>query len=135
MTRITISIRTLRLPALFLVFIFAALAASAQQTTTVPSRRQPGTAADAAVFADDTGGPGSRDLSQSHMLHEMSRDRNALRQKEIVDDTNHLMDLVKQLKDAVDKSSKDQLSLSVVNTATEIERLAKSVKEKMRDGQ
>jgi hypothetical protein len=65
----------------------------------------------------------------------MSRDRNVLRQKEIIEDTNHLMDLVKQLKDAVDKSSKDQLSLSVVNTAGEIEKLAKSVKDKMRDGQ
>ncbi|HVU00085.1 MAG TPA: hypothetical protein VHE33_21480, partial [Acidobacteriaceae bacterium] len=68
-------------------------------------------------------------------LREMSRDRNKLRQKEIVEDTNHLMDLVRQLKDAVDKSNKDQLSLSVVNTATEIEKLAKAVKEKMRDGQ
>jgi selenocysteine lyase/cysteine desulfurase len=69
------------------------------------------------------------------MLKDMSRERNNLRQKQIVDETNHLLDLAKQLKDAVDKSSKDQLSLSVVNTATEIEKLAKVVKEKMRDGQ
>ena len=69
------------------------------------------------------------------MMKDMTRERNAIRQKQIVDDTAQLLDLAKQLKDAVDKSSKDQLSLSVVNTATEIEKLAKVVKEKMRDGQ
>lgn len=72
---------------------------------------------------------------RDHMLRNMSRERNEIRQKEIVDDTQQLLDLAKQLKDAVDKSSKDQLSLSVVNTAAEIEKLAKTVKEKMRDGQ
>jgi hypothetical protein len=69
------------------------------------------------------------------MLKDMSKERNAIRQKEIIDDTEHLLDLAKQLKDAVDKSSKDQLSLAVVNEAAEIEKLAKVVKEKMRDGQ
>ena len=74
------------------------------------------------------------DPGQAHMLREMAKERNVLRQKEIIDDTNQLLDLAKQLKDAVNKSSKDQLSLNVVNTAAEIEKLAKSVKEKMRDG-
>lgn len=69
------------------------------------------------------------------MLREMAKQREVLRQKEIVDDTNHLLDLAKQLKDAVDKSSRDQLSLDVVNTADKIEKLAKSVKQKMRDGE
>jgi hypothetical protein len=75
------------------------------------------------------------DPSQAHMLHAMEKERNVIRQQQIVDETNQLLDLAKELKDAVDKSSKDQLSLAVVNTATEIEKLAKSVKEKMRDGQ
>lgn len=75
------------------------------------------------------------DPEQARMMKDMGRQRNVIRQKEIVSDTEHLLDLAKQLKDAVDKSSKDQLSLSVVNTASEIEKLAKSVKEKMRDGQ
>jgi hypothetical protein len=77
----------------------------------------------------------ANDPNQTHMLHSMAKERNSIRQQQIVDDTNQLLDLAKQLKSAVDKSSKDQLSLSVVNTATEIEKLAKSVKEKMRDGQ
>jgi hypothetical protein len=75
------------------------------------------------------------DPNQAHMLRTMEKERNAIRQQQIVDETNQLLDLAKQLKSAVDKSSQNQLSLSVVNTATEIEKLAKSVKEKMRDGQ
>lgn len=74
------------------------------------------------------------DSSQAHMMREMAKERSVLRQKEIVDETNQLLDLAKQLKDAVDKTDRDQLSLNVVNTAAEIEKLAKSVKQKMRDG-
>lgn len=77
----------------------------------------------------------SADQEQMHIIHNMMRERNLLRQKEIVADTNHLLELAKQLKADVDKSNKDQLSLSVVNTASEMEKLAKAVKEKMRDGQ
>lgn len=133
MTRIAASFRSARLLSMTLAIAAAAFTAHAQQTTSVPSIRQPATAADASGFGNTS--PNPRDPEQSRMMKEMTRDRNALRQKEIVEDTNHLMDLIKQLKDDVDKSSKDQLSLSVVNTATEIEKLAKSVKEKMRDGQ
>lgn len=135
MTRMATSIRSIRLLAIFLAFVFATLAAGAQQSTPVAPNREPrAAAADTSPYAD-AADPLSRDPEQSHMLHEMSRDRNVLRQKEIVEETNQLMDLVKQLKNAVDKSNKDELSLSVVNTATEIEKLAKAVKEKMRDGQ
>jgi hypothetical protein len=83
------------------------------------------------LFADNT----PPDPSQIHMLKTMAKERNMMRQQEIVDDTTQLLDLAKELKAAVDKSSKDQLSLNVVNTAAEIEKLAKSVKDKMRDGQ
>ncbi len=134
MTRTANSIRSTWLPAVFLALIIAAPAASGQQSTPV-TRRQPSTTSTDTTLYSDLAGTPSRDPEQSRMLREMSRDRNLQRQKEIIEDTNHLMDLVKQLKDAVDKSSKDQLSLSVVNTATEIEKLAKAVKEKMRDGQ
>ena len=64
----------------------------------------------------------------------MAEQRNAIRQKQIIDDTQHLLDLARQLKDAVDKSSKDQLSLDVVNEAAEIEKLAKTVKKRMLEG-
>jgi hypothetical protein len=78
-------------------------------------------------------GPGA-DPAREHMMHGMVRARNEERQKEIIDDTQHLLDLAKQLQDDVAKSNKNELSLSVVNTAAEIEKLAKTVKEKMRDG-
>lgn len=134
MIRMATSIRSTRLPAVFLAFVFAALAVGAQQSTPItPNRQASSTGGDTSLYGDAAASL-SRDPEQTRMLHEMSRDRNAVRQKEIVEDTNQLMDLVKQLKDAVDKSSKDQLSLSVVNTATEIEKLAKVVKERMRDG-
>lgn len=120
---------TICLVSMVLVAIaFAAPAARAQQSTVIPTNPNPRVGADG--FNDNP-----RDPEQSRMLKDMTRERNQLRQKQIVEDTNQLLDLARQLKDAVDKSSKDQLSLSVVNTATEIEKLAKTVKEKMRDGQ
>ncbi len=61
--------------------------------------------------------------------------RNIQRQQQIVDDTTKLLQLAQQLKDEVDKSSKNTLSVSVIKKADEIEKLAKTVKEKMREGQ
>ena len=58
--------------------------------------------------------------------------RNAQRQTELVRDTNKLLALAKDLKDEVDKSSKNTLSVDVVKKAAEIEKLAKSVKDRMR---
>ena len=72
------------------------------------------------------------DEQSGSMAEKMARERNAIRHKEIVDDTNRLLALAQQLKEAVDKSSKDELSLDVVKKAAEIEKLAKSVKNKMR---
>jgi hypothetical protein len=114
--------------------VFACSSAHAQQTTPEPMQ-PPRIAAGAGTDASTFGVNNPHDTEQARMLKDMSKERNAIRQKQIVDDTEHLLDLAKQLKDAVDKSSKDQLSLEVVNTATEIEKLAKVVKEKMRDGQ
>lgn len=130
MTRIVPSLRSILLLTMILACAFVPVTTRAQQQQSVPSVRQP-------PLTDDPDSLSSppRDPEQVRMLREMSKDRNAKRQKEIVADTNQLMDLVRQLKDAVDKSNKNELSLSVVNTAGEIEKLAKSVKDKMRDGQ
>lgn len=59
--------------------------------------------------------------------------QNAARQKEIVKDTDKLLDLALELKSDVNKANKDTLSLDVIKKADEIERLAHSVKEKMRN--
>jgi hypothetical protein len=126
-------IQTSRLFAIVLVAAaFASCAAHAQVRT--PPLQVP-----TDPSASDSNPPGLANMppdpNHVRMSKSMAEERNAIRQKQIVTDTQQLLDLAKQLKDAVDKSSKDQLSLSVVNTATEIEKLAKTVKEKMRDGQ
>jgi len=54
------------------------------------------------------------------------------RQAAIKRDTDKLLELATELKDNVDKSSENTLSMDVVKKAEEIEKLAKSVKEKMK---
>ena len=58
--------------------------------------------------------------------------RNLERQKKLQEDTARLLSLANELKADVDKSTKDMLSLDVVRKADEIEKLAHSVKEKMK---
>lgn len=69
---------------------------------------------------------------QRQRLEKMEKARQTDRQKQLVRDTDKLLDLAKQLKEQVDKSDKDTLSIDVVKKAAEIEKLAKSVKDRMR---
>lgn len=62
----------------------------------------------------------------------MAERRNSDRQKTLIADTDKLLALAQQLKVEVDKSNKDTLSIDVVKRAEQIEKLARSVKEKMR---
>ena len=57
---------------------------------------------------------------------------NTLRHKEMSADTEKLLALANELKAAMDKTDKDTLSLDVVKKAEQIEKLAKSVKQKMK---
>ena len=63
---------------------------------------------------------------------EQAKMRNEDRQKRLVEDTTKLLELANELKAAVDKSDKNTLSLDVVRKADEIEKLAHSVKERMK---
>lgn len=54
------------------------------------------------------------------------------RQAQLVADTQKLYELTEQLKAEVAKSNKDTLSLSVIKKADEVEKLARSLKERMR---
>jgi len=56
----------------------------------------------------------------------------AERKKQIADDSAKLLKLATELKAEVDKTTKDELSLSVIRKAGEIEKLAHNVKEKMK---
>lgn len=63
---------------------------------------------------------------------EQSKLRNVERQKQLVADAQKLLSLANELKEDVDKSTKDTLSLDVIRKADEIEKLAHTVKEKMK---
>jgi nitric oxide reductase activation protein len=70
--------------------------------------------------------------AQRHAMLEMQKKANVERQAALKNDTEKLLKLAEELKTSVDKSSASVLSLDVVKKAEEIEKLAKSVKEKMR---
>lgn len=81
------------------------------------------------------GGSNSSDATSPELAKQMAIKRAIQRQQDIVDQTTKLLVLAQELKADVDKSSKDQLSTSVIKKAEEIEKLAKSVKDKMKNGQ
>ncbi|MFB3814017.1 MAG: hypothetical protein ACE14L_07880 [Terriglobales bacterium] len=76
------------------------------------------------------------DENQSQARKEMERRRllelNKQRQMELKRDTDRLLQLATELKLYVDKTNENMLSLDVIKKAEEIEKLAKSVKGKMR---
>jgi len=61
------------------------------------------------------------------------KELNKKRQQDIQNDTQKLFELATELKAAVDKSNENLLSLDVVRKADEVEKLAKRVKEKMKE--
>lgn len=63
---------------------------------------------------------------------ENARRANEQRQLELKRDTDKLMQLTNELKQYVDQTNENILSLEVIRKADEIERLAKNVKIKMR---
>jgi hypothetical protein len=71
--------------------------------------------------------------SEKEMLDRQAREANKKRQEDIRNDTEKLFQLASELKAAVDKSNEHLLSLEVVRKADEVERLAKRVKDKMRE--
>ena len=62
----------------------------------------------------------------------MEKEANKQRQVELKRDTDKLLKLSTELKDYVDKTNENVLSLDVIKKAEEIEKLAHSVKTKMR---
>ena len=82
---------------------------------------------------NEPGNSNSPDPIERRREEKLAKARNSDRQKQLVQDTNKLLSLAKELKESVDKSNADTLSIDVVKKASEIEKLAKSVKERMRD--
>ena len=65
-------------------------------------------------------------------MRDMAKKANLERQAAIKHDTDKLVKLAAQLKDYVDESNENILSMNVLKKAEEIERLAHSVKDKMK---
>jgi hypothetical protein len=80
----------------------------------------------------DKGDNAGADTMQQQMAHDLAKKANEERQRTLKNDTDKLVKLAAELKDYVDKSSADVLSLDVIKKADQIEKLAHSVKEKMK---
>jgi hypothetical protein len=79
-----------------------------------------------------TDSPPEMDENRERMENERLKKANLERQAQLKTDTDKLVKLAGELKDYVDKSNENVLSLDVMKKADEIEKLAKSVKEKMK---
>jgi spore coat polysaccharide biosynthesis protein SpsF (cytidylyltransferase family) len=66
------------------------------------------------------------------MEKDMAKKANQQRQAELKRDTDKLYRLANELKQYVDKTNENVLSLEVLKKAEEIEKLAHSVKDKMK---
>jgi len=72
------------------------------------------------------------DEQRIRMLKEMKKKANEQRQADLKRDTQKLLTLATELKQYVDQSNANVLSLKVISKADQIEKLAHSVKEKMK---
>jgi hypothetical protein len=99
------------------------------QNSTMPPMQPPPSMQPSAPFGEPAN---PADPMARRQQERMEKARNSDRQKQLERDTDKLLELAKELKDEVSKSNKDTLSVDVVKKAAEIEKLAKSVKDRMR---
>ena len=122
---------------LLILLVFACLTLAAWA---VPARSQTADEPQSAnsqypPYSRDIGRPGQRgapNQAEQEMEHERQKKLNQERQADLKRDTDKLFLLATQLKQAVDKSNEHTLSLEVIKKAGEIEKLARSVREKMK---
>lgn len=81
---------------------------------------------------DGSVAPTDVDESRAKLDRDMAKRANLERQASLKADTEKLLKLSSELKDYVDRSNENILSIDVVKKAEEIEKLAHSVKEKMK---
>lgn len=115
--------------ALFICFGIGSLPVHGQDTGGPPVA--PGAAAQFPPHVGDMGQHQPNEAERK-LEREQQKKRNQERQADLKRDTDKLLQLATQLKQAVDKSNEHTLSLEVIKKAGEIEKLAKSVREKMR---
>ena len=100
--------------------LFAFLPANPQEPATEPDPQ----------FTAQRGNPNTWEQDQ---IRKMQRAQKEERQKKLKEDTERLLSLATELKESVDKTNQNVLSLEVVKKAEEIEKLAKKIKTNMRD--
>lgn len=81
--------------------------------------------------------PDKNDQMEMHQQHDQQKQTryaaaNLERQKQIAADTARLVELANELKEQVDKTNQNTMSLDVIRKADAIEKLAKGIKEKMK---
>jgi hypothetical protein len=109
---------------LSLCLLFA-IAGKAQTQAPTPRATPP-------VRGETAPATGDGDDAQQQLAREMAKRISLSRQASLKADTDKLLKLAVELKDSVDKSNVNVLSLDVVKKAEEIEKLAHSVKDKMK---
>ena len=72
------------------------------------------------------------DPFSAEQKREIAKQQNVQRQEELRKDTDKLLELATELKQYVDKNNENVLSMNVMKKAEQIEKLAKSVREKMK---
>lgn len=122
------SVSRLLIGILLIFSVFPGLQVCAQDADSPPA------SINAAPQFPQTPGASQRQASEAErkMEREQQKKLNQERQAELKRDTDKLLKLATQLKQEVDKSNENTLSLDVMRKAGEIEKLAKSVREKMR---
>ena len=81
---------------------------------------------------DLSASPSDEDEARARLTHEMEKKAAKERAAALKSDTDKLLKLSVELKSFVDKSDENVLSLDVIKKAEEIEKLARSVKDKMK---
>jgi TolA-binding protein len=105
---------------LVLVVLSCSLSAAAQNSRIPPSQ------------LPENQAPSPEDETRSKLEKEMAKKANQERQAALRKDTDKLLKLATELKEYVDKTNENMLSMDVVKKAEEIEKLAHSVKDKMK---
>jgi hypothetical protein len=80
--------------------------------------------------------PGARtqdeDAWTAQQKRDMAKKRNLQRQQDLKNDTDKLLQLATELKQYVDKTNENTLSIEVIKKTEAIEKLAHSIREKMK---
>jgi hypothetical protein len=92
----------------------------------------PASAAQQSKGSMDNSAAPAPDPDRARIEKDMAKKANQQRQANLKRDTDQLVKLATELKEYVDKSNENVLSLDVMKKAEEIEKLAHSVKEKMK---